>query len=147
MHLIQVQHIMLSLTSWREIEQNWYKMSHNWLILVVLKFYLIMNFSRLNYSWTTRKLLVLSASQVWIQYISHWSLYWNKFQVNSPNWTLMWMSPKIPAWNFFVLTFFKAMIMLLQWKMMFLALQLSVIQKTFSSIAQFFKEFLIHLNH
>ena len=139
--LIQGQQLVISLTSRREAEQYCYKMSHNLLILAVLTFYLIMKFSRLNYSWTKGKLWVLSESQVWIQYLSHWRLYCKKFQVNLPTCTQMLMVTKIPALILCVPIFVKSMIILLLWKMMLLVLQLSVICNFFQILLKVWKRF------
>ena len=81
-------------------------LSHNWLMLAGLTFYFIMQFSRLTYSWNKRKLWLLSAAQVWIQYLSHWRL--------SPTFTLTLLVTKTPSWIFCILTFLKSMIMLQQ---------------------------------
>ena len=62
-------------------------------------------FFKIEFFLTTRNLWVLSAAQVWIQYLSHWSMYCQKPQVKSLTCTLMLMATKIPAWIFFVLTF------------------------------------------
>ena len=87
----------------------------------------------LNYKET----LGISAAQVWIQYFSHWRLYWQRFQVNSPTCTLMLMVTKIPAWIICLLTFVKSTIMLLLWKMMLIILQLSVICIFFKYCSRF----------
>ena len=57
-------------------QQYCYKMPHNWLILDWSTFYFIVQFSRLTYYLSTRKLCVLYAAQVWIHYLSNWRLYW-----------------------------------------------------------------------
>ena len=50
MRPIQGQQILVSLTSWIEAKQYYYKIFHNWLILDGLTFYFIVQFSRLAYS-------------------------------------------------------------------------------------------------
>ena len=77
-------------------------------------FHLIVNFSRLTYSWGTHKIWVISPAQLWIQYLSYLRLYCHNFQVNSPTCTLTLMMSKIPAWVFCVLTLVKSMIILQQ---------------------------------
>ena len=94
-----------------------------------------------------KKIWLIYSAKVWVQYLSHWRLYCQSFQVNSPTCTLVLMVTKIPAWIFCVLTFIKSMIMFLLWNNMLLVLQLSGVCKKDSSIAQGLKEVIIYLNH